>query len=53
MCLGPQTERYLQWLYDEQGFFNCLVILDLPRYILQYRASEMVRPVEAYASALS
>jgi len=52
VCLGRKNERYLRRLNDEQGFFDRLVTLDHPRYILQYRAKEVEFFAENYIQTL-
>lgn len=52
VCLGRKNERYFQRLNDEQGFFDRLVTLDHPRYILQYRAKEVEFFAERYIQTL-
>ncbi len=52
VCLGRKNERYFQRLNDEQGFFDRILTLDHPRYILQYRAKEVEAFAEKYIQTL-
>ena len=40
VCLGRKNETYLRRLNDQQGFFDRIVTLDHPRYILQYKMKD-------------
>ncbi len=53
VCLGRKNETYLRRLNDEQGFFGKIVILDHPRYILQYRSKEADVFAETYIRTLA
>lgn len=52
ICLGRKNETYLKRLNDEQGFFDRILTLDHPRYILQYRAKALEEYVETYVRTL-
>lgn len=53
VCLGRKNETYLRRLNDEQGFFQKIVTLDHPRYILQYRSKEADVFAETYIRTLA
>ncbi|GAA4449883.1 hypothetical protein GCM10023189_09670 [Nibrella saemangeumensis] len=53
VCLGRKNEVYLQRLNDQQRFFDRIVTLDHPRYILQYRSREADAYVEQYIQTLA
>lgn len=53
VCLGRKNERYLKRLNDEQKFFDRVVTLDHPRYILQYRSKEADLFAETYIRTLA
>ncbi|MCY7352158.1 MAG: DUF4918 family protein [Cytophagaceae bacterium] len=53
VCLGRKNERYLKRLNDEQGFFDRVVTLDHPRYILQYRSKDVELFAETYIRTLA
>ncbi|WP_461041293.1 uracil-DNA glycosylase family protein [Spirosoma harenae] len=52
VCLGQKNETYLRRLNDQQGFFNRIVTLDHPRYILQYKSKDAPLYLEKYISTL-
>ncbi|GAB3691636.1 hypothetical protein GCM10027592_09810 [Spirosoma flavus] len=52
VCLGRKNETYLRRLNDEQGFFERIVTLDHPRYILQYKAKDVPLYLEKYIATL-
>jgi hypothetical protein len=52
VCLGRKNETYLRRLNEEQGFFDNMLTLDHPRYILQYRAREADAFAERYIRTL-
>lgn len=53
ICLGRKNEVFLKRLNDEQGFFDRIVSLDHPRYILQYRSRYMEGYVDEYIRTLA
>ena len=53
ICLGRKNEVFLKRLNDEQGFFDRIVSLDHPRYILQYRSRFMEGYVDEYIRTLA
>ncbi|MVM32928.1 DUF4918 family protein [Spirosoma sp. HMF4905] len=52
VCLGRKNESYLRRLNDQQGFFDRIVTLDHPRYILQYKTKDMPMYLERYIAIL-
>ncbi|MBD2700825.1 DUF4918 family protein [Spirosoma sp. BT702] len=52
VCLGRKNETYLRRLNDQQGFFERIVTLDHPRYILQYKAKDVPLYLEKYIATL-
>jgi len=53
VCLGRKNEKYFQKLNGEQGFFDRIVTLDHPRYIVQYRTRDMESYVDRYVNTLA
>ena len=53
ICLGRKNETYLRRLNDQQGFFERIVTLDHPRYILQYKSRDMPAYLEKYIQTLA
>lgn len=52
VCLGRKNEIYLRRLNEQQHFFDRLVTLDHPRYILQYRSKDAPLYLERYITTL-
>lgn len=52
ICLGRKNETFLRRLNDQQGFFDRIVTLDHPRYILQYKSKAMPAYLESYIATL-
>lgn len=52
VCLGRKNETYLRRLNEQQDFFDRIVTLDHPRYILQYKAKDVLLYVERYIATL-
>ena len=52
VCLGRKNETYLRRLNDQQHFFDRIVTLDHPRYILQYRSKAVATYLERYIATL-
>ncbi|MBC3788983.1 uracil-DNA glycosylase family protein [Spirosoma utsteinense] len=48
VCLGRKNETYLRRLNEQVGFFDRIVTLDHPRYILQYKAKDVPVYLERY-----
>lgn len=53
ICLGRKNEGFLQKLNEQEGFFERIVTVDHPRYILQYRAKAIEQYVDTYLTVLS
>ncbi|SFE20163.1 uracil-DNA glycosylase family protein [Spirosoma endophyticum] len=53
VCLGRKNETYLRRLNDQQGFFDRIVTLDHPRYILQYRSRDLNSYLDLYIRTLA
>ncbi len=53
ICLGKKNEGFLKRLNDEQGFFDQIIALDHPRYILQYRSRDLEGYVDQYVRTLA
>ncbi len=53
VCLGRKNETYLRRLNEQQGFFDRIVTLDHPRYILQYRSRDVNTYLEQYIRTLA
>ena len=52
VCLGRKNETYLRRLNEQQGFFDRIVTLDHPRYILQYKTKDAPVYLEKYIATL-
>ena len=52
VCLGRKNETYLRRLNDQHDFFERIVTLDHPRYILQYKSKDILLYLERYISTL-
>lgn len=52
VCLGRKNETYLQRLNKQQGFFDRIVTLDHPRYILQYKTKDVNQYLDTYIATL-
>ena len=53
ICLGRKNENFLKKLNDEQEFFERIVTVDHPRYILQYRSKFLEQYVDTYLRVLT
>ncbi|GAB3897855.1 hypothetical protein GCM10028803_16520 [Larkinella knui] len=53
VCLGRKNATFLQKLNQEQRFFDRIVTLDHPRYILQYRSRDIESYVDRYVTTLA
>ncbi|HSK13757.1 MAG TPA: uracil-DNA glycosylase family protein [Phnomibacter sp.] len=52
-CLGTgKNEKFLRKLNDEHGFFDRVIALEHPRYIMQYKAKEKEAYIEKYVRTL-
>lgn len=52
VCLGRKNWTYLHRLNEQQGFFDRIVTLDHPRYILQYKSKDAPLYLERYIATL-
>ena len=52
VCLGRKNETYLRRLNEQQHFFERIVTLDHPRYILQYKLKSAPDYLERYIATL-
>ncbi|QJW88720.1 DUF4918 family protein [Spirosoma taeanense] len=52
VCLGRKNEVFLRRLNEQQRFFDHIVTLDHPRYILQYKTKDAPLYVERYIATL-
>lgn len=52
VCLGRRNGLLLQKLNQELGLFEKIVVLDHPRYLMQYRRRELPEHVARYARVL-
>ena len=50
--LGKKNAKFFKLINDEENFFNKIVALDHPRYIVQYKSKEMDRYVQDYLNKL-
>ncbi|KAA9349079.1 uracil-DNA glycosylase family protein [Larkinella humicola] len=53
VCLGRKNEAFFQKLNQEHRFFDRIVTLDHPRYILQYRSRDIELYVDRYVRTLA
>ncbi|AKD54397.1 uracil-DNA glycosylase family protein [Spirosoma radiotolerans] len=52
VCLGRKNETYLRRLNEQQGFFDRILTLDHPRYILQYKSKDIAMYLDRYMATL-
>lgn len=52
VCLGRKNETYLRRLNEQQHFFDRIVTLDHPRFILQYKLKSAPQYLEQYIDTL-
>lgn len=52
VCLGIKNYRYLKVINDQLGVFKKIVVLDHPRYIMQYRRKNVDGYIKAYINVL-
>ena len=52
VCLGRKNETYLRRLNEQQDFFDRIVTLDHPRYILQYKSRQLPDYLDQYITTL-
>ena len=53
ICLGRKNSLYLKEINDEQKFFGKIIVLDHPRYIMQYKRKSMSKYLEEYLQAFN
>lgn len=52
VCLGRKNEQFVKRLNTENNFFDRVLTLDHPRYILQYKSKAIDSYIEQYISLL-
>jgi hypothetical protein len=52
ICLGKKNYTFLKMINEELNFFSDIVILDHPRYIMQYKLKHKEMYVEKYLNVL-
>lgn len=52
VCLGRKNEVFLRRLNEQEGFFERIITLDHPRYILQYKTRSADAYLEQYIQTL-
>ncbi|GAA4357942.1 hypothetical protein GCM10023185_23040 [Hymenobacter saemangeumensis] len=52
VCLGKRNGKFFQQLNDELGLFDQLLVLDHPRYLMQYRRRDLDANVAHYVQTL-
>ncbi|WP_374949879.1 uracil-DNA glycosylase family protein [Mucilaginibacter sp.] len=53
-CFGTgQNEKFIKKLNDEHGFFNRIVALEHPRFIMQYKSKSKQAYIDKYLEAFS
>ena len=52
ISLGRKNETYLHRLNDEHGFFDRIIALDHPRFILQYKSKAIDQYLDQYIATL-
>ena len=53
ICLGRKNSLYLKEINEEYNFFEKIIVLDHPRYIMQYKRKTMDKYLEEYLQAFS
>lgn len=53
ILLGKKNAEYFSSLNDEHNFFRKIVVLEHPRYIMQYRLKQVDKYIDKYVSAIS
>ena len=53
IILGKKNADYFSKLNDEFGFFNRIIILEHPRYIMQYRLKKIDHYISKYLKAMT
>lgn len=52
VCLGKRNGQYLEKLNAELKLFGRIIVLDHPRYLMQYKRRDLAANVAAYVAAL-
>ncbi|MCL5031196.1 MAG: DUF4918 family protein [Bacteroidetes bacterium] len=53
ICLGRKNSLYLKEINDEHNFFDKIIVLDHPRYIMQYKRKSMHKYLDEYIKAFN
>lgn len=53
ICFGKKNEKYLKEINDRYNFFDRILTLDHPRYIMQYKLKSLDKYLEKYNSVFS
>lgn len=53
ISLGRKNSKFLEEINNENGFFNKIITLDHPRYIMQYKLKFMDDYIKEYSQAFS
>lgn len=53
ICFGKKNEKYLKEINDTYNFFDKILTLDHPRYIMQYKLKSVDKYLEKYNSVFS
>lgn len=53
ICLGRKNESFLHKLNEQEAFFERIVSVDHPRYILQYKSKAVEQYVDTYLQVLT
>lgn len=53
ICLGKKNEKYLHDINNELNFFEEIITVDHPRYIMQYKLKKIDEYIEYYLDSLS
>jgi hypothetical protein len=53
ICLGKKNEKYLHDINNELNFFEEIITVDHPRYIMQYKLKKNDEYIEYYLDSLS
>ncbi len=53
ICLGKRNEKYLNEINKELKYFEEIITLDHPRYIMQYKSKQLENYIDEYIRALN
>jgi hypothetical protein len=53
ICLGKKNEKYLHDINNELNFFEEIITVDHPRYIMQYKLKKIDEYIEYYLDSLN